>query len=331
MWLWGTSTVERGNVVADRSASFRGRRRGWLIGVVVGVAVLAAGCIPQGTHTVSSFGAGGISPGLWRTLGGNPCQWTRRATGGSVIAADVSVGGPRYVQVEASDGSFTQQGCVTFWSQPGPFSKALHDPSNRLAPFGQGDWLIGFEVAPGWYAGQGAGPGGRCSWSRVSGFGHTNDEIINEQHVFGDAPQLVQIDPGDFGFTSDGCGSWRRVFEPSVQTTPLTGAFKVTSVRSDATSSFITPGAGTITATFGSNSRLGGHNDCNTYGAPFLAEAGKLALGNVISTAVGCSPGTTASAAFDAALPAVVAYSFGASDLSLLDGNGATLIVLTAV
>ena len=32
-----------------------------------------------------------------------------------------------------------------------------------------------------------------------------------------------------------------------------------------------------------------------------------------------------------AALPAVVAYSFGASDLSLLDGNGATLVVLTAV
>jgi heat shock protein HslJ len=316
--------------MADSAGTQRNLRWRWLGALLVGLVALA-GCIPPGAHTVSSFGAGGISPGLWRTLGGTPsCLWFRRAPGGGIIAAGLSSGGPRYVQVLSTDGEFDQYNCVTFWGQPGPFSKALHNASDPLAPFGPGDWLVGFEVAPGWYAAPGASSSGTCSWERVSNFQHMSSDIISQQHVVGVGPQLVKINSSDTGFTSDGCGSWLRVFVPAPQPA-LAGSWRLTSVRASASSSFVAPNPSTlILATFAAN-QLSGGNDCNGYTVPFVANGGLLALGAVNSGSVVCHPGDPASAVYVAALPNAVAYVLTSTTLTLLDGNGSSLVVYTAI
>ena len=71
----------------------RWARARWLVAVAA-VGLVAAGCIPTGNHTVSSFGAGGVSPGLYRTLGStdSSCVWQRWGADGLPIAG----GGPRF-------------------------------------------------------------------------------------------------------------------------------------------------------------------------------------------------------------------------------------------
>jgi hypothetical protein len=326
----GILTPNEGKLMqADSMGTRRKLRWRWLGAFLVGLIALA-GCIPPGAHTVSSFGAGGISPGLYRTLGGapagNPCVWIRGDASGHLIAFDVSTGGPRYAQVLSTDASFFQANCVTFWLQPSVFSKALHNPADPLAPFGPGDWLVGFEVAPGWYAAPGASSG-TCSWERVSSFQHVSGDIIANQSTSGKIPQLVQISSGDYGFTSDGCGSWQqRTFVPPAQAA-LTGTWTVASVRANASSSFISA-ATTINAHFVAPN-VTGMNNCNSYSALFAANAGNLAVGSFSTATATCSTTDPASAAYAAALPNAVAYEFATpTQLKLLDANGAILVVL---
>jgi hypothetical protein len=188
--------------------------RGWLA-VMVAVFGLLAGCIPQGNHTVSSFGAGGISPGLWRTLGGDTCSWARREANGTALSQGLAHTGPRSVQVDPSDGSFEQQGCLPFWQQPGPFATPLRDPF-ALTPFGEGDWMVNADVTSGWYYyAPGAPPGGTCRWTMVNGWHHVAGEVLQYGIRVGPGPMAVLIpaphqggNPGLIGFTSHGCGSW---------------------------------------------------------------------------------------------------------------------------
>lgn len=179
------------------------RLRWWLLGLAA-LGLLAAGCIPAGTHTVSSFGAGGVSPGLWRSLGGDGCYWARLAnfSGGvdSIIANHLGKG-PTYVQIEASDAGFEQSRCVPFWQEPGPFAKPLATPGQ---PFGEGEFKIGYEVAPGRYQANPA-PGESCYWERLSGFHGTGEIIAND---LGEGPQVVEIEASDVGFSSTRCGTW---------------------------------------------------------------------------------------------------------------------------
>jgi heat shock protein HslJ len=325
----GILTPNEGKLMkADSMGTRRKLRWRWLGAFLVGLIALA-GCIPPGAHTVSSFGAGGISPGLYRTLGGapagNPCVWIRGDASGHLIAFDVSTGGPRYAQVLSTDASFFQANCVTFWLQPSVFSKALHNPADPLAPFGPGDWLVGFEVAPGWYAAPGASSG-TCSWERVSSFQHVSGDIIANQSTSGKIPQLLQISSGDYGFTSDGCGSWQqRTFVPPAQAA-LTGTWHAITVKATGSSAPITvsPKAD-ITANFAAPN-LTGMNNCNSYSALFAANSGNLAIGS-FSQAATCTSPDPASAAYAAALPNAFAYTLSGSTLTLLDANGATLIV----
>src|SRR4051812_30427613 len=102
---------------------------------LVAFGLLAAGCIPEGTHTVSSFGAGGMSPGLWRSLGTNPgrarafpagCGW---GTGQRPHASSLGDGGPIYAEIRPADSEiWVSDQCLPFWQEPGPFAKPLATP-----------------------------------------------------------------------------------------------------------------------------------------------------------------------------------------------------------
>jgi hypothetical protein len=77
-------------------------------------------------------------------------------------------------------------------------------------PFGQGDYAVNYEVAPGTYWAQGATDGGSCYYARLTDFSGETSAIIANSLTFGGA-QEIAISPSDVGFTSDGCGTWFKV------------------------------------------------------------------------------------------------------------------------
>jgi len=80
------------------------------------------------------------------------------------------------------------------------------------AEFGDGQWAVGAEIKAGTYTS--IVPGGAfafCMWQRLSGFsGNAEQDII----AFGSGDEgdrmRVTIKAKDVGFSSDGCGVWKR-------------------------------------------------------------------------------------------------------------------------
>ena len=64
---------------------------------------------------------------------------------------------------------------------------------------------MGTDLTPGTYRTEG---GDLCTWSRLSGFGGTTDEIIAIDIASG--PTVVTIGSSDVGFSTDGCADWAQ-------------------------------------------------------------------------------------------------------------------------
>jgi len=194
------------------------QRRLGLAMVVAAFGLVAAGCIPSGTHPISSFGAGGVSPGLYRSLGktaaADACVWSQGVPAQTPRGGGGSADGPVYMEI-VSTTDVEISGCITFWKVPGPWDRPLATPGQ---PFGNGDFLIGYEVAPGVYR---PSPSGTvCSWARMNTFhGHWFDKtfapglIPDDRIAWGTATNAdtVTIASTDYGFSSTGCGQWTRV------------------------------------------------------------------------------------------------------------------------
>ena len=73
--------------------------------------------------------------------------------------------------------------------------------------FGDGIWVVGRDIQPGTY--QTLNLGDFCSWSRLSGFGGTFEEVIAIEIPSGRA--IVEILASDAGFETKGCGVWERI------------------------------------------------------------------------------------------------------------------------
>jgi len=187
-------------------------RGGLLLGVAVVVA-LATGCLREGTYQVTPVLQNGTATaGLWHSLGGDGCYWERMSGfSGSVddiIANSFSSGGPRWVEIKAGDAGFQTSGCFPFVLEPGPYARPFATPGS---PFDQGQFKVGYEIAPGTYSAPGAAPDDGCYWERESGFGGTLDDVIANDFTFGPGAQVVTIDSNDVGFSSSGCGTWTKV------------------------------------------------------------------------------------------------------------------------
>jgi len=114
--------------------------------------------------------------------------------------------------------------CYPFWQQPGAFARPLVQPGN---PFGDGDFLVGYEVAPGTYVAT-APPGQTCTWSVVRGFHGMTTAGVSPDFVRGTTtnkggPTAI-IHTGDFGFTSQGCGQWNQTGPAPPEVPPATVA-----------------------------------------------------------------------------------------------------------
>jgi hypothetical protein len=120
--------------------------------------------------------------------------------------------GPVWAEIAPTDHEFVTSGCFPFWQEPGPFAKPLHTPG---APFGPGDYKVGYEIAPGRYRAAGGSyeqpappsdPFPLCGWARLSSFRGDHASVIEG----GGQPEMT-IEPGDYGFRSQYCGTWTKV------------------------------------------------------------------------------------------------------------------------
>jgi hypothetical protein len=129
------------------------------------------------------------------------CYWERRSNAGDdfagIIANDLG-NGQRIVTVASTDSYLLSQGCGS-WTR----LVALGAPRTSM---GDGVFAEGIHVSPGLY--QAPGSDG-CYWARLSDFSGDLDGIID--NFFGSGQQYVRIYPGDAGFESSDCGTWRRI------------------------------------------------------------------------------------------------------------------------
>jgi hypothetical protein len=75
---------------------------------------------------------------------------------------------------------------------PGPNTTMDHD----------GTYAVGTDIVPGTYSSAGPVGNGACYWKRVTG----NDIADN---ALSKKPQVVQIQPADTAFKTDGCQPWQ--------------------------------------------------------------------------------------------------------------------------
>ncbi|BBY08871.1 hypothetical protein [Mycobacterium noviomagense] len=95
-------------------------------------------------------------------------------------------------------------------------SPALPGPPAQAAPPGQaatsgpkttidhdGTFAVGTDIMPGVYTSAGPAQGHTCYWKRTNG-----SDIVD--NAMSKKPQVVQIDPTDKTFKTDGCQPWQK-------------------------------------------------------------------------------------------------------------------------
>ena len=154
----------------------------------------------DGTHRIGAD----IPAGRYRTTTlGEFCSW-RRLSGFSgefedIIAIELPQGVSALVDISPSDAGFQSDGCGAWTDDLSPVTQS------PTAPFGDGDYLVGVDIASGtWRA-----PGGEfCAWQRLSGFGSEFADIVAIDLPSGAA--VVSMAASDTGFRTRGCGTWSR-------------------------------------------------------------------------------------------------------------------------
>jgi hypothetical protein len=73
-----------------------------------------------------------------------------------------------------------------------------------------GTYSVGSDIVPGTYASAGPVGTGTCYWKRL---GNPNGTVID--NALSKKPQVVQIDPSDTAFKTDGCQPWQKTDDAS--------------------------------------------------------------------------------------------------------------------
>ncbi len=145
-----------------------------------------------------------IPAGTYRTGASSGCYAARLSGFGGTIGdiienefATVSL----VVTIDPSDAGFESDGCGT-WT-----NDIAYRAGPPTAPFGDGTWFVGDEIAPGLW--RNSDSSGGCYWERRSGFSWSLDDII--ANGFSTAIQTVAIAADDAGFFSERCGTWTKI------------------------------------------------------------------------------------------------------------------------
>ncbi|HEY0867295.1 MAG TPA: hypothetical protein VGE01_07950 [Fimbriimonas sp.] len=162
------------------------------------------------TPAVFSFGGGkqivgaDIPAGTYRTpSGSDSCYWERLSGFGGTLAeilANENPDGPAIVTIAETDKGFNSSRCERWSADLSPITS---DPSGT---FGDGTYFVGIDIAPGTWR---SANGSSCYWARLSGFSGELGDILANDNEEGSA--IVEILPGDDGFTSSRCGTWSKI------------------------------------------------------------------------------------------------------------------------
>lgn len=144
-----------------------------------------------------------VQAGTYRTRHDRSTCYFERLSGfggtlGEIIANELT-GAPAVVTISSSDKGFKSSGCDTWTSDLSPIT------TSRTS-FGAGDMIVGTDIQPGTYQNT---PTSHCYWTRVSGFGHTLDQVIANDLT--SSQTVVTIAASDKGFSSASCGTWTKI------------------------------------------------------------------------------------------------------------------------
>lgn len=149
-------------------------------------------------HDGTQLVGGSIQPGVYVSSAGMlGCSWERLSgLSGSLeeILASGDPAGQAIVEVRSTDAAFSSRDCGS-WS-------GLVD-AQPVVSFGDGDWAVHHNIAPGRWAAAGAAG---CRWERATGYAHERGEIVAEYS--GEGQVSVDIAPTDVRFSTAGCGTW---------------------------------------------------------------------------------------------------------------------------
>ena len=129
------------------------------------------------------------------------CYWARlRNFRGGVdsIKANDFTDGPAVVTIRPNDRGFESSNCGTWTTD-------LSRITSSRTTFAKGTFIVGVDMRPGRYRNS---SGRNCYWERLSNFTGTSDAIIANDFL--DGTTIVEILDSDEGFSSSGCGTWRR-------------------------------------------------------------------------------------------------------------------------
>ena len=111
------------------------------------------------------------------------------------------------VDIAESDFGFHSEDCGTWTTEIAP-------AATPGEPFGDGEWIVGVDIAPGRYRAH--APSGDCRWHRLYGFRGRSyvdtaywarlDVIESSRDL--DDPGEVTVAPSDLGFANRYCGEW---------------------------------------------------------------------------------------------------------------------------
>jgi hypothetical protein len=107
--------------------------------------------------------------------------------------------GYHVVTIGSTDAGFDSQDC-------GQWTDEIVQVTHSMTQIGEGTYVVGTDMQPGTWR---AENGPNCYWARLSGFGGTEQELIDESLTTQGVAPVVTISATDVGFTSNGCGSWR--------------------------------------------------------------------------------------------------------------------------
>lgn len=140
-----------------------------------------------------------IAAGTYITQGESGCYWERDSdtsgSGNGTLANDNAVG-QSIVTILPTDAEFQSQGCGTWHPLPtsGP----------QVTTFGDGEYAIGINIAPGTYSAPG---GSNCYWEADSDFTQSGNSIVANDNPVGGV--VVSIGgSGEVLFIANGCGTW---------------------------------------------------------------------------------------------------------------------------
>jgi hypothetical protein len=86
---------------------------------------------------------------------------------------------------------------------PPPAPAPVASPGAKTTIDHDGTYTVGTDIAPGTYSSAGPVANGTCYWKRL---GNPDGALID--NAMSKKPQVVQIDPTDKAFKTDGCQPW---------------------------------------------------------------------------------------------------------------------------